>query len=501
MTHELQIMLVFALPLLAMAVAALVRHQNIRDGVVIALALVLFWQVVDIYMQFKQHAAEYVWVVSEFIPNMPIKFSLEPMGVIFLLILSFLWPVTHLYAVGYMRGNNEGHQNRFFAFFSFAIFAAIGVAFSANLLTLFIFYEVLTLSTYPLVTHSQNEEAKKSGRVYLGILMGVSLLFLLPGILWTIAIAGTGDFTAGGILRGKEVSGWVISLLLALYAFGIGKVALMPFHRWLPAAMVAPTPVSALLHAVAVVKAGAFSIVKVIVYVFGTDYLHMLAIKNVWHGGWLPYVAGTTVILASMIAMRQDNLKKRLAYSTVSQLSYIVMAAGVLTSKAMSAAAFHIAAHAFGKITLFFAAGAIYTAAHKKYVSQLSGIGRRMPWTMTAFTIATLSMIGIPPAVGFISKWYMLLGAFQGEVLFVVAVLVISTILNAAYLLPIVYKAFFEKEVSTTGITISRPHGEAPLPSVIALCITAAGVVILFFYPEIFMELATSLGLVKGSIS
>ncbi len=268
----------------------------------------------------------------------------------------------------------------------------------------------------------------------------------------------------------------------------------MPFHRWLPAAMVAPAPVSALLHAVAVVKAGVFAVVKVSVYVFGIDFLSGLA-----NHGWLVYVAGTTILIASLIALRSDNLKRRLAYSTVSQLSYVIMAAAILTPLSVIGAALHIAAHAFAKITLFFAAGSIYTAAHKTEVSELDGIGRRMPWTMGAFAIGAVSMIGLPPTAGFVSKWYILMGALEAEQMFAVAVIVVSTLLNAAYFLPIVYVAFFRAPAEN-----GRPreheseHGEAPLPIVFALVITAAGTVLLFFFPGAALELARALVAAPG---
>jgi multicomponent Na+:H+ antiporter subunit D len=259
----------------------------------------------------------------------------------------------------------------------------------------------------------------------------------------------------------------------------------MPFHRWLPAAMVAPTPVSALLHAVAVVKAGVFSVVKVLVYVFGVDLLATAEATD-----WLVIVAGFTILAASVVALRADNLKRRLAYSTVSQLSYVVLAAALLAPLSIVGAVMHIAAHALGKITLFFAAGAIYTAAHKTEVSQLDGIGRRMPWTMGAFAVGALSMIGLPPAAGFISKWYMLAGAMAAAQWLAVAVIIASTLLNAGYFLPIVYRAFFRIPDASGH---DHPHGEAPLAMVIALTVTAAGTVLLFFLPDVPLALARQL--------
>jgi multicomponent Na+:H+ antiporter subunit D len=424
-------------------------------------------------------------ILLTMLPGLQLALEVEPLGMLFALIASGLWIVNSLYSIGYMRGNNEAKQTRFYVCFALSLAATMGIALAGNLFTLFVFYEALTLVTYPLVTHHGTDLAKGGGRVYLGLLMGTSIVFLLPALVFIWSVAGTTDFTAGGILAGKLGHAGLAGLL-ALCMFGIGKAALMPFHRWLPAAMVAPTPVSALLHAVAVVKAGVFSVVKVIVYIFGVDNLAGAGL----HGAadWLVVVAGFTIIAASVVALRSDNLKRRLAYSTVSQLSYVVMAAALLAPLSVIGAVLHIAAHAVGKITLFFAAGAIYTAAHKSEVSQLDGIGRRMPWTMGAFTIAALSMIGLPPAVGFISKWYMLSGAMAAQHWVAVAVIAASTLLNAGYFLPIVYRAFFIAPAA--GGHDDHPHGEAPLPMVLALCATAAATVLLFFLPDVPLALA-----------
>jgi multicomponent Na+:H+ antiporter subunit D len=417
------------------------------------------------------------------LPGLSIAFTVEPLGLIFACIASFLWIINSLYSIGYMRANNEKNQTRFYVCFAIALTCTMAIAFSGNMMTLFIFYEALTLCTYPLVTHAGTDKAKKSGRVYLGILLSTSIGFLFLAIVWTWLIAGTLDFTPGGILEGKT-STFIIGVLLALYMFGIGKAALMPFHRWLPAAMVAPTPVSALLHAVAVVKAGVFTVVKVVVYIFGFDFLSGLGSAD-----WLLYVSGFTILAASIIALRQDNLKRRLAYSTISQLSYVVMATAILAPLSIVGAALHIAVHAFGKITLFFAAGSIYTAAHKTEVSQLDGIGRRMPWTMGAFAIGALSMIGVPPTAGFISKWYILHGALDSGQMLAVAVVIASTLLNAGYFLPIIYAAFFKKPKDNSD----DDHGEAPLAIVITLSMTAAATVLLFFFPGLLLELARQL--------
>ena len=479
------ILAILLLPLggaLAMVLAR--RWPNLRETVTLLTAALLFGSVIQLLDPVLGGLRPELELLAP-LPGLPIAFRVEPLGMIFALIASGLWIVNSLYSIGYMRKNKEGHQTRFYVCFALAIAAALGIAFSANLLTLFLFYEVLTLITYPLVTHSGTEQARKGGRVYLAILMGTSMLFLLPAVVYTWHVAGTTDFRAGGILPADLAPG-TVAVLLALFMFGIGKAALMPFHRWLPAAMVAPTPVSALLHAVAVVKAGVFTVVKVVVYVFGFDLLAGTT-------SWLVALAGFTVIAASVVALNADNLKRRLAYSTVSQLSYIILAAAVLAPLSLVGAALHIAAHALGKITLFFAAGSIYTAAHKTEVSQLDGIGREMPWTMGAFTIGALSLIGIPPCVGFLSKWYLMSGALASEQYLVAAVILVSTLLNAGYFLPIIHRAFFRPAQDDQHH--HSGHGEAPLPMVIAIVLTASGTVAAFFFPEIFLNLAQGIAL------
>ena len=458
----------------AALIAAAHRRPNLREAVSLVAAAATFLSILP-FMDAVLAGERPRLVLGEMMPGLALVFELEPLGLLFALIASGLWLVSGVYSIGYMRGNGEEHQTRFYVCFALAIASAIGVALAGNLLTLYLFYEALTLITWPLVTHHGDAEAQRGGRIYLGLLLASSLLFLLPAIALTWWVSGTLDFRPGGILAG-EVSGGAAAGLLALYAFGIGKAALMPIHRWLPAAMVAPTPVSALLHAVAVVKAGVFSIVKVVVYVFGPGF-------DAPAFAWLPWVAGFTIVAASIVALRADNLKRRLAYSTVSQLSYVVLAAAVLTPLSLAGAMLHIAAHALGKITLFFAAGAVYTAAHKTEVSQLDGVGRRMPWTFAAFAVGALSMIGLPPAAGFISKWYIVSGALAAEHWVALAVITASTLLNAGYFLPIVYRAFFNEAEG-------EDHGEAPWTMVAALVATAALTVAMFFWADVPLALA-----------
>lgn len=481
---EQSMALALGVPLVGAAlIAAAGRAPNRREGFTLATAAALLACTLSL-LPAVSAGERPGFTLLTMLPGLQIAFHLEPLGMLFALIASGLWIVNSLYSIGYMRGNNEARQTRFYVCFALALAATMGIAFAGNLFTLFVFYELLTLVTYPLVTHHGTDAARAGGRVYIAILMGTSIVFLLPALLWVWHAAGTTDFAAGGILAGK-LSPAALAALLTLVSFGIGKAALMPFHRWLPAAMVAPTPVSALLHAVAVVKAGVFSVVKVIVYVFGIDNLRALDVAG--GADALVAVAGFTIIAASVVALGADNLKRRLAYSTISQLSYVVMAAAVLAPLSLIGAVLHIAAHAVGKITLFFAAGAIYTAAHKTEVSQLDGIGRRMPWTMGAFAIAALSMIGLPPAVGFVSKWYMLSGAMAAQHWLAVGVIVASTLLNAGYFLPIVYRAFF---VAPPAGAHEHAHGEAPWPMVLALTVTAAATVLLFFLPDVPLALA-----------
>ena len=416
----------------------------------------------------------------ELLPGLDLTFRLEPLGMIFALVASFLWLVTSIYSIGYMRGHHEQNQTRFYACFAVAIASALGVAFAGNMLTLFVAYEVLSLSTYPLVTHAGTEEAKRAGRLYLGILMGTSIGFMLLAVIWTWNIAGTLDFREGGLLAG-QIEGPAAAVLLALYVFGIGKAAVMPFHRWLPAAMVAPTPVSALLHAVAVVKSGVFAILKICVYLFGLDFLTATGASD-----WLLYFAGATILIGSLIAMRQDNLKARLAYSTISQLSYIVAGALLASSLATTGAAMHIAMHAFGKITLFFCAGAILVAAHKTEISQMDGLGRVMPLTFSAFFIGSLSIIGLPPTGGTWSKFYLALGSLEAGQMWILVTLMISSVLNIAYLLPIPIRAFFAVSADSESPAIK----EAPLPCLIAIGASTAGCLYLFFDPSVVYELA-----------
>jgi multicomponent Na+:H+ antiporter subunit D len=456
----------------ALAIALLDRMPNLREAATLITAGCLCVAVFSLLRPLLDGARPGVDVVQA-TPGLNLAFEVEPLGMLFALVASSLWIVNSIYSIGYMRANAEPRQTVFYVCFAIAIGSTIGLAFAKNLFTLFLFYEILTISTFPLVTHKQDEAAIRGGRIYLLMLLGTSLVLFLPAIVATWVLAGTLDFTPGGILAGKA-GPTLMAALLALYVFGIGKAALMPLHFWLPAAMVAPTPVSALLHAVAVVKAGVFTVVKVVIYVFGLDTLTTSGASE-----WLVFVASVSLLAASVIALACDNLKARLAYSTVSQLAYVVLGAALATTTSIVGSGLQIAIHAAGKITLFFCAGAIYTAHHLTEVSQMTGIGRKMPVTMLAFLVGSLSIIGIPPLGGW-SKWTLSLGALDAGHALVLGVLMLSSLLSAGYLLPIVARGFFLPPTAGTSEDKVIVE-EAPIACLIALSCTAFLCVALFF--------------------
>ncbi len=489
------------------------RSRNLREFWTI-LAAVLKFSIVMSMVPFILDGKVVEYTVYNIAPGLSIGFKVDALGIFFGILASFLWIITSFYSIGYMRALNEHAQSRYFACFAIALSATMGVAFSANLFTMFLFYEVITVCTYPLVAHKETPEAIRGARKYLTYLLGTSVGFQLLAIFMTYNATGTLDFSYQGIFgeaRGL-VSDTLIIITFILFMAGITKAAMMPLHGWLPAAMVAPTPVSALLHAVAVVKTGVFVVVKVVVHIFGINLLWELGL-----GTALAYFASFTIIAASVIALTQDNLKARLAYSTVSQLSYVILGIALLTPSGITGSIMHIVLHAFGKITLFFTAGAIYVAAHKTKVSELDGIGKEMPFTMAAFTVGAFSMIGIPPLGGFISKWYIGLGAIEANQLPIILVLVSSTILNACYFLPIVYAAFFKSPAAAGhhehahepahGVAYAvshNPHSgsklhEAPAIMVVPLTLTAIGTIALFFAPDFFLHITRlALGSLTG---
>jgi multicomponent Na+:H+ antiporter subunit D len=471
----------------ACGVLLLRRTPNLREAVSLASAAVLFVFVLSLVPAFAGGARPGFTFV-EFLPGISIAFRAEPLGAGFALIVAFLWFITVMYAIGYMRAHGEQNQTRFYVFFALAIAATVGAAFAANLMTLYLFYEALTLATYPLVTHGGAEKDRAGGRTYLVILLSTSLTFLLVALAWTYTISGTLEFFEGGVFSngGELISGMtptLLALLFALFLFGTGKAALMPFHRWLLAAMVAPTPVSALLHAVAVVKLGVFAILKVTIYTFGLDTISTFGAAVV-----MQYVAAATLLIAAIYAIREDNLKRRLAYSTISQLAYIVLAATLANELSVMAGGMHILAHAFAKITLFFCAGMILVSLHKTTVTEMRGIGRSMPITLTAWVVASLCVIGLPLTGGFWSKWYLAQGALAAGEPLMMGIILLGSLLAMGYLLPPAIRAFYAPSTDAAETTIAL-QSEAPWPSLLALSITAAVTVLLFFAVQPVFEL------------
>ncbi|PTX90681.1 monovalent cation/H+ antiporter subunit D family protein [Opitutus sp. ER46] len=459
------------------------KRPNVREACSFLAAVTTFGIIASL-LPAVLHGETLRFTVFELLPGLSVSLRADALSMIFAVAASFLWILTVFYAAGYMRSLEEHAQTRFNTCFALALFGAIGCAFSDNLLTLYLFYEIVSICTYPLVAHHQDEEGYAGARKYITYLTTTAKGLILPAMALIYVLSGTLDFASNihtGIIP-VSVHNGVITGLYICCLLGFAKNGIMPLHSWLPSAMVAPTPVSALLHAVAVVKVGVFSTVRVMLYVFGVDTMDRLNL-----GLPTAYFVSITILVGSIVALSKNNLKARLAYSTVSQLSYIILGVALLTPTAIAGGLFHIAAHAFAKITLFFCAGAIYVAAHKKNISELNGLGRAMPFTFGAFGLAALSMIGAPPVGGFISKLYMLVGALDAKSIGIVVVLISSTVLNAAYFAPIVYQGFFGKPSAEDA---HHPHHEAPLAMVIPLCLTALISVLIGFFPDVFLNLA-----------
>lgn len=390
----------------------------------------------------------------EMLPGVRLELRIDTFSVLFALLSSMLWLATTLYAVGYLSGGRQ--QRRFFGFFSLCVTATVGIAFSGNLVTFVVFYELLTLVTYPLVAHSGTPAALKAARTYLGYALTGGLLVLV-GTVALHTFAGASDFTAGGnpiVAAFAATQPVVATVVFWVLVTGLGvKAALVPLHGWLPTAMVAPAPVSALLHAVAVVKAGAFGLVRVVDDVFGVAVARDLGVLDpllIW--------AAITILYGSFRALTQTDLKKRLAFSTVSQVSYITLGLAMFGVVATTGGVVHLFHQGITKITLFFCAGLYAERLGVKTVDALAGMGRRMPWTSVAFTVGAFGMIGLPPLAGFISKWTLAQGALAADRSWVVGVLVLSATLNCAYFLPLVYRIWApRRHTSTDSPPRTRP--------------------------------------------
>lgn len=476
-TGELLIFLALAVPLFAAAtIYAVGRMPDVRETLTIVACIALSVITISIFIRVGAGDPP-EWTVARPAAGLDIAFRLEPLGALFALMASVLWGVNSLFSIGYMRGRREANQTRFYMCFALAMFAVMGIAMAANLFTLFIFYEVLTLSTYPLVTHSGDARARRAGRIYLATLVGASLVLFLPGIVGVQIAAGSTMFTPGGILTGK-VSEGVGNVLLLLLVFGAAKAALMPLHGWLPAAMVAPAPVSALLHAVAVVKAGVFVILKVSAYIFGPDLISALPAAT-----WVLWIAAGSIVVASLVAMTKDDLKSRLAWSTVGQLAYVTSAAMLPAAAGLVAGGLHMLVHAFAKITLFLCAGAIYVATGASKVSEMHGLGRSMPIVFSCFLIGALCIVGLPPFAGMWSKFLLITAAFGTKEWITAAAMIVSSLLGLLYLAPVALRALLQPLGDGSPRAFIRPGG-APGPTVAAVMATAAACVALFLLAD-----------------
>ena len=458
------------------------RRPNVRESCSFVAAAVLFGFVISLVRPVLA-GQKLVFHLFTLLPGVSVTLRADCLSMVFAIVASFLWLITVVYSMGYMRSLEEHAQTRFNACFALALFGAIGCAFADNLFTLYLFYEIVSITTYPLVAHHQDPEGYEGGRKYLVYLTTTAKALVLPAMILTYVLCGTLDF-ADNIHAGlfpATASRVLVTLAYACMILGFAKNGVMPFHNWLPGAMVAPTPVSALLHAVAVVKVGVFSTTRVMLYVFGVDKMSAFNL-----GIPTAYFVSFTILAASLVALSKDNLKARLAYSTVSQLSYIILGVALLTPMGIEGGIVHIVNHAFSKITLFFCAGAIYVATHKKNISEMGGLGRAMPFTFTAFGLAALSMIGVPPVGGFITKWYLLMGAINASQVGIIVVLLISTVLNAAYFAPVVVQAFFGKPPPGE---VHEGFREAPPAVLIPLLITAVLSVVVGIFPDFFMTI------------
>ncbi len=465
--------IVLLTPLAAVAILLSDKRPNLRELWTFAAALVQLGLVLSMLPEVLGGRVFAVKVLS-LASGFDLELRTDALGMLFALVAAILWVVTSLYSVGYMRTLEEKHQTGFYASFALCICAAMGLAFSGNPLTFFLFYEILTLATYPLVVHKRSEEAIRIGRKYLAYTLSAGLALLLATG-WSHLLVPAASFEPGGFLTLESGTRASLVGLFVLFIGGVGvKAGIMPLHGWLPAAMIAPTPVSALLHAVAVVKAGVFGVIRVCGYVFGVDTLQALGVA-------LPLVAvaAFTILAASVIALTQDNLKRRLAYSTVGQLSYIVLGVALLTEAGVTGSVMHIVNHAFMKITLFFCAGAIYAHLHLEKISEMKGLGRAMPWTMAAFAVGSIGIAGIPPLPGFVSKWWLGAGTLQADEVMVLFVLVGSSLLSVVYFFPIVFAAFFEKNPAFDR------RNEAPFALLAPPLFTAAASIVLGLFPDV----------------
>ncbi|MCP4673759.1 MAG: monovalent cation/H+ antiporter subunit D family protein [Desulfobacula sp.] len=483
--------LIFITTAIPMVTALLImffgKRPNIRESWAVIGAALTFLSVLNFLPQILAGGnPEHTFFTI--LPGVCIKFRLDGMGLLFAGTSSFLWILAAFYCVGYMRGLDEHAQTRFYVCYAISVGGAMGAAFAGNLFTLYLFYEIVSIATYPLVMHHQDKEGYEGGQKYIVYLFFTSKAFLLTGMILLYMQCGTLDFSASGVMDGIFPHGASKPLVIVIYLmflFGFAKSGIMPLHNWLPSAMVAPTPVSALLHAVVVVKVGVFSTVRVMLSIFGTDLLTSTGL-----GIFTAYFVSFTIITASVIALTKTNLKARLAYSTVSQLSYIILGAALVTPMGVTGGLIHITNHAFAKITLFFCAGAIFVASGKKEITQMGGLAKRMPLTMAAFSLASLSMIGVPPVSGFVTKWYLAIGAMDIHNWIILTILLASSLLNAGYFLPVIIQAYYGKSPEEDkGETSNLEKRPLIMFMVIPLAITGLFSALFGLYPDLFLNI------------
>ena len=402
------------------------------------------------------------------LPGIDLVLRTGALALFFVGLSASLWLLTTIYAVGYLE--DSPHRSRFFGFFSICVTATVGAALAGNLMTFLVFYELLTLSTYPLVIHRETDEARRAGRVYLAYTLAGGALATV-GTLWLYSVVGTLEFVPGGIvLPFIDAQAGTLCIIFVILVTGIGvKAALVPLHGWLPRAMIAPAPVSALLHAVAVVKVGAFGLMRVVFSIYGIDVTISQGLAQ-----GLAVCAAITIMYGSLRALTQSNLKRLLAYSTVSQLSFIALGITLGSPIAATGGIVHLVHQGLMKITLFFAAGNLAETLGIHEIRDMKGVGRRMPWTMAAFTLCAFGMIGAPPLAGFVTKWYLGVGAIDGGATWVIWLLAASSVLNAMYFLPILYGAWFDAPPSNWPKERTFPHAETSLLLLLPTLFTAA---------------------------
>ena len=463
------------------------KRPNIRECGTLAGSIALCLVVLSL-SPFVLEKGPVRFAVPGFLPGIDFAFKVDAAGLIFATTSSCLWILVSIYAIGYMRTLKEHAQTRFYVSFALALSGAVGIAFAANLVTLFMFYEILTLSTYPLVAHEESPEAVSAGHKYLVYLLGGGIFFL-TAILFVYFLTGTTDFESTGILGSArpDTPDILLQVIFILFLIGFAKAAWMPLHAWLPSAMVAPTPVSALLHAVAVVKAGVFGIFRITYHIYGIELMQLLGLGII-----LATIAAMTIIVANLYAIGQKNLKRMLAYSTINQLSFILLGIGLLSPMSLTGALLHIPFHGFMKITLFLCAGAVAAITGIRSLSGLQGLGRSMPVTFTAFVIGAFGMCGAPPLAGFISKWHIASGAVESGQLFFLLVICVGSLLDVVYFFPVIRDAFFAR----TAISGIEKNDKAPemietrkplyLLMIGPPAVTAGCAVLFCFFPNMF---------------